>query len=109
MLADEVIPQLGRAMLAVSKNVESAANEDRLDDARSWAEINHLNSQAIAQVLAQTIPLVQSTQQSLVEMAESESLRLQMAKDREQKLMATLSNLMKKMSESSESIVQNLK
>ena len=26
MLADEVIPQLGRAMLAVSKNVESAAN-----------------------------------------------------------------------------------
>ena len=42
-------------------------------------------------------------------MAQSESLRLQMAMDREQKLIATLSNLMKKMSDASESIVQNLK
>jgi hypothetical protein len=38
-----------------------------------------------------------------------ESLRLQMAMDRYSKMMSTLSNLMKKMSETSESITANLK
>jgi putative addiction module CopG family antidote len=45
----------------------------------------------------------------LSEMGEMESLRLQMAMDRMSKLMSTLSNLLKKMSETSSAIVQNLK
>ena len=45
----------------------------------------------------------------LSEMGEMESLRLQMAMDRMSKLMSTLSNLLKKMSETSSSIVQNIK
>ena len=109
MLTDEVIPQMGRAMLAVAKNLESAANENRLSDAMSWAEINHLNSQAFGNVLAQAIPLVQSTQQSLIDASESESLRLQLAMDRESKFIETLSNLLKKMSDTSQGIVENLK
>ena len=46
---------------------------------------------------------------SMSEMDEMESLRLQMAMDRLSKLMSTLSNILKKMSDTSESIVRNLK
>lgn len=46
---------------------------------------------------------------SMSEMGEAESLRLQMAMDRHSKFMSTLSNLLKKMSETSSGIVQNLK
>ena len=46
---------------------------------------------------------------SMSEMGEMESLRLQMAMDRLSKLMSTLSNLLKKSSDTAQSIVQNLK
>jgi len=46
---------------------------------------------------------------SLSEMGEMESLRLQMAMDRMSKMMSTLSNLLKKISDTQESITQNLK
>jgi hypothetical protein len=46
---------------------------------------------------------------STSELSEIESLRLQMAMDRMSKMMSTLSNLMKKMSDTSSGIVQNLK
>jgi hypothetical protein len=38
-----------------------------------------------------------------------ESLRLQMAMDRMSKMMSTLSNLLKKISDTSQSITQNIK
>ena len=46
---------------------------------------------------------------SMSEMSEMTSMRLQMAMDRESKLMDTLSNLEKKLSDTSGSILQNLK
>src|SRR4051794_28589468 len=46
---------------------------------------------------------------SLSEMGETESLRLQMAMDRMSKLMSMLSNLLKKVSDTSGQITQNLK
>lgn len=46
---------------------------------------------------------------SLSEMGEMESLRLQMAMDRMSKLVSTLSNLQKKISDTSSTIVQNIK
>lgn len=46
---------------------------------------------------------------SLSELGEMESLRLQMAMDRVSKLMSTLSNLLKKASETASGITQNLK
>jgi uncharacterized spore protein YtfJ len=46
---------------------------------------------------------------SMSEMGEMESLRLQMAMDRMSKLMSTLSNLLKKISDTSSGIVQNIK
>lgn len=46
---------------------------------------------------------------SLSEMGEMESLRLQMAMDRMSKMMSTLSNLLKKISDTASGITQNLK
>ncbi|MGZ3297483.1 MAG: hypothetical protein ACXU8O_00595 [Asticcacaulis sp.] len=46
---------------------------------------------------------------SMSEMGETESLRLQMAMDRLSKMMSTLSNILKKTSDTSQSITQNLK
>jgi hypothetical protein len=46
---------------------------------------------------------------SLAEMGQMESLRLQMAMDRLSKLMSTVSNLLKRTSETAASITQNLK
>jgi phage-related minor tail protein len=46
---------------------------------------------------------------SMTEMGEMESLRLQMAMDRLSKMMSTLSNLLKKISDTASDITQNLK
>lgn len=46
---------------------------------------------------------------SMNQMGEMESLRLQMAMDRQSKMISTLSNLLKKVSESADAITQNLK
>lgn len=46
---------------------------------------------------------------SMSEMGEMESLRLQMAMDRMSKMMSTLSNLLKKISDTAQGITQNLK
>jgi hypothetical protein len=43
------------------------------------------------------------------EMGEMESLRLQMGMDRLSKMMSTLSNILKKISDTANSIIQNLK
>jgi hypothetical protein len=52
---------------------------------------------------------LQSRLDSMSEMGEMESLRLQMAMDRLSKLMSTLSNVLKKVSDTSQTITQNLK
>lgn len=46
---------------------------------------------------------------SMSEMGEMESLRLQMAMDRLSKMMSTLSNILKKISDTASSITQNIK
>ena len=46
---------------------------------------------------------------SLSELSEEESLRLQIAMDRLSKLMSTLSNILKKISDTADSIARNLK
>jgi len=52
---------------------------------------------------------IQRDLDSMSEMGESESLRLQMALDRLSKMMSTLSNILKKISDTADAIVQNLK
>ena len=52
---------------------------------------------------------IDNTLDSMSEMGEMESLRLQMAMDRLSKMMSTLSNLLKKISDTSSAITQNIK
>lgn len=52
---------------------------------------------------------VKNTLDSMSEMGEMESLRLQMAMDRMSKMMSTLSNLLKKVSDTASAITQNIK
>lgn len=65
----------------------------------------------IAHVLVETnqVESIKADLDSMSEMGEMESLRLQMAMDRMSKMMSTLSNLLKKISDTSQSITQNLK
>ena len=56
-----------------------------------------------------TIDRVKNDLDSLSEMGEMQSLRLQMTMDRMSKQMSTLSNLLKKISDTQSSIVQNIK
>ncbi|HEV2235322.1 MAG TPA: EscF/YscF/HrpA family type III secretion system needle major subunit [Ktedonobacterales bacterium] len=46
---------------------------------------------------------------AMSELGETESLRLQQAMDRMSKMMSTLSNIMKKLSDTDQSIIQNMK
>lgn len=52
---------------------------------------------------------IKNTLDSMSEMGETESLRLQMAMDRLSKMMSTLSNLLKKISDTDAGITQNIK
>jgi len=61
------------------------------------------------QLEAEAIDIAKNDLDSMSEMGEVESLRLQMAMDRMSKMMSTLSNLLKKISDTSSQIVQNLK
>ena len=85
---------------------ESDDTQSRLEDLDTVFEIL---------LAAYAIELDQAREQlvdrfdSLGEMGEMESLRLQMAMDRLSKLMSTLSNLLKKSSETAQGITQNMK
>ena len=59
--------------------------------------------------LQNQIDQMKSDLDSMSEMGEMESLRLQMAMDRMSKMMSTLSNLLEKISDTQDAIVQNLK
>jgi hypothetical protein len=65
--------------------------------------------QLMASALESQIDQIKSDIDSMSEMGEMESLRLQMAMDRMSKMMSTLSNLLKKISDTASSITQNLK
>jgi chromosome segregation ATPase len=65
--------------------------------------------QATAAELEQAIDEAKAELDSLSELGETESLRLQMAMDRVSKFMTTLSDILKKASETSAQITQNLK
>jgi hypothetical protein len=61
------------------------------------------------QLNASELAAVKDELDSMSEMGEMESLRLQMAMDRMSKLMSTLSNVLKKISDTAQGITQNIK
>ena len=73
------------------------------------AERGEVVPAAALQADAASLERVKDELDSLSEMGEMESLRLQMAMDRMSRAMATISNIMKKMTETAQGITQNLK
>lgn len=69
----------------------------------------HPGRVADARVLEAVLAELTTRLDSMSEMGEMESLRLQMAMDRRSKMMSTLSNILKKSSETAGSIVANIK
>jgi hypothetical protein len=110
-----------KAIMEQAKAINASKEKLRglFDKTQAAPPLRHgtLNFESVFQVMAtlyakqleaETDELLGSLD-SLSEMGEMESLRLQMAMDRLSKMMSTLSNLLKKASETSSQIVQNLK
>lgn len=92
--------------LAIAKSMSPSARPAQWDAMAFYliavAGIAELDTSHVNAALASKLD-------SLSEMGEMESLRLQMAMDRRSKLMSTLSNILKKMSETASAIIQNIK
>ena len=90
-----------QAMLADADKLLAQAGKLR-DANRSAGKMTHAEVDAAVKAL-------QDERDSISEMGEIDALHLQQAMDRMSKAMETLSNMMKKASETSNGIVQNLK
>lgn len=86
-----------------------AAAQGRWPNLRGAAGYDALTFFVLYEAAGQLQASVTKDLDSTSELGETESLRLQMAMDRLSKLMTTLSNLLKKISDTGQSIVQNLK
>ncbi len=108
--------QKGKAMSAIqldsftllssrTKALQKGNNPDAIKLVRSGAANKTISKAEVDAMVKQT----KNDLDSMSEMGEMESLRLQMAMDRMSKMMSTLSNLLKKISDTAQSITQNLK
>lgn len=80
------------------------------DDAPQTAFVDLVDDEVVSvRQLNAALDAIKCRLDSLSEMGEMESLRLQMAMDRLSKMMTTLSNVMKKISDTDQAITQNLK
>jgi len=102
-----------KLLLATAKvkkdNTTSNIRPLKLDSASSIKTSALWKNKITKPELDRMVDEAKSDLDSMSEMGEMESLRLQMAMDRMSKMMSTLSNLLKKISDTSSSIIQNLK
>ena len=96
--------------VAVRKHRMMADAQVLLDRARSAnARYVPRGSQPSKDELQAAIDKIESDKDSLSEMSESDQLELQMLMDRTSKMMSTLSNLLKKIGDTSGSVTNNIK
>lgn len=102
-----------KLLLATTKvqkvNTTSNIRPLKLDSARTIKTTSLSTNKITKPELDRMVDEAKNDLDSMSEMGEMESLRLQMAMDRMSKMMSTLSNLLKKISDTSSSIIQNLK
>ena len=100
-----------RALMAKVKAINS--QKKKMRELLQEKHVGNLDFEATFQVMAigldALIDQMKNDLDSMSEMGEMESLRLQMAMDRLSKMMSTLSNLLKKISDTASQITQNLK
>jgi hypothetical protein len=98
-----------KAVTAQKEKVREALKQrpDRGLDLLSVASL--LSSVIIRSELDLVVDAMKDDLDSMSELGETESMRLQMTMDRMSKMMSTLSNLLKKMSDTASQITQNMK
>ena len=101
----EQVKAVNRAKAEMREKVKPSKGKEALDFEATFQLIATLYAKQLEAELEQ----IQQDIDSMSEMGEMESLRLQMAMDRMSKMMSTLSNILKKISDTSSQIVQNLK
>lgn len=94
-----------KLMSSRTKALQKGSNPDTIKFVRSGS-VRRTISKTDMDIMAGQI---KNDLDSMSEMGEMESLRLQMSMDRMSKMMSTLSNLLKKISDTAQSIIQNLK
>ena len=94
-----------RAISEAKRALREKARPDRADEVDLDAALQLLTTLSVKQLQAE----LHRQLDSMSEMGEMESLRLQMAMDRLTKLMTTLSNTLKKLADTASQITQNLK
>ena len=110
--AQEDLKSIMDGVKAINDAKASNRRTARINSARPRAAINRAAISVVPrskQDIDAQIERVKDDLDSMSEMGEMESLRLQMAMDRMSKMMSTLSNLLKKMSDTNTTITQNLK
>lgn len=85
--------------------LKNGQNPDAIKFTRSSSRVTTVSKAE----LDATVDKAKNDLDSMSEMGEMESLRLQMAMDRMSKMMSTISNLLKKISKTADDITQNLK
>ena len=100
-----------KAIMAKVNAINSQKKKMRevMDSAKAGSLDFEATFQLMAVGLNAEIDKIKNDLDSMSEMGEMESLRLQMAMDRLSKMMSTLSNLSKKISDTASQITQNLK
>lgn len=92
------------------KKINTATVKPVRSDSARFIKTTPLATRKVTKAeLDEVIDKAKSDLDSMSEMGEMESLRLQIAMDRMSKMMSTLSNLLKKISDTQNSIIQNLK
>lgn len=93
----------------IQTNNKALHQQPVLDNSAIVSRPARINNTVTKTELDATKDKIKSDLDSMSEMGEMESLRLQMAMDRMSKMMSTLSNILKKISDTQQSIIQNLK
>jgi hypothetical protein len=104
----------GREDFLKSEIISMVQELDKLHTRSLIAPVNTMQADIETSLITQRdiangLSALKNDLDSLNEMGEMESLRLQMAMERMSKMMSTLSNLMKKISDTASSITSNLK
>lgn len=103
---DRDLNMINQQIHSVKQSMVDLVQEIKMDIGEN--ALSHENQITIADIFNMQLQLKHKID-AMSEMGEMESLRLQMWMDRHSEFMATLSNIMKKISTTQDSLVQNLK
>jgi hypothetical protein len=104
-----VHPRVTTASLVTRKQAMIADADRLLAQAGKLRDANRSAGKMTDAEIDSAVEALRNQRDSISEMGEMDALQMQQAMDRMSKAMSTLSNIMKKASETSQTIIQNMK